>query len=92
MFNSCSMAHNNMEQLKTYAETRLKTINEWYSENGFKMNSNKTQCILFATQNFNRWTESFQITIDGTVKHMEDKVKNLGGIFNSRLSFEHYIK
>ena len=56
------------------------------------MNSNKTQCILFATPNFNKRTETFQITIDDTVRHMEDKVKNLGVIVNSRLSFEHHIK
>ena len=32
------------------------------------------------------------ITIDDTVGHMEDKVKSLGVIFDSRLSFEHHIK
>ena len=40
----------------------------------------------------NKRTETFQITIDDTVRHMEDKVKNLGVIFDSRLSFEHHIK
>ena len=94
MFNSCSVAHlyNNLQQLKIYAETSLKTMKEWYSENGLKMNSNKTQCILFATPNFNKRTETFQITIDDTVRRMEDKVKNLGVIFHSHLSFVHYIK
>ena len=53
--------------------------------------SNKTQCILFATLNFNKRTETFQIIIDDTVRHMEDKVKNLGVIFDSRHSFEHHI-
>ena len=57
-----------------------------------KQNSNKTQCIIFATRNFNKRTETFQITIDDTVRHVEDKVKNLGVIFDSRLSFEHHIK
>ena len=38
---------NNLEQLKIYAESSLKTMKEWYSENGLKINSNKTQCILF---------------------------------------------
>ena len=65
---------------------------EWYSENGLKMDSNKTQCILFATSKFNKRTETFQIIIDDTVRHMEDKVKNLGVIFDSCLSFEHHIK
>ena len=31
---------NNLEQLKIYAETRLTTMKEWYSENVLKMNSN----------------------------------------------------
>ena len=83
---------NNLEQLKIYAETSLKTMKEWYSENGLKITSNKTQCILFATPNFNKRTETFQITIDDTVRHLEDKVKNLGVIFNSHLSFELHIK
>ena len=42
---------NNLLQLKIYAETSLKSMKEWYSETGFKMNSIKTQCILFATPN-----------------------------------------
>ena len=67
-------------------------MKEWYSDNYLKMNSNKTQCILFATPNFNKRTETFQITIDDTVRHMEDRVKNLGVIFDNRLSFEHHIK
>ena len=83
---------NNLEQLKIYVETSLKTMKEWYSENGLEMNSNKTQCILFATPNFHKRTEIFQITIADTVRHMEDKVKNLGVIFDRRLSFEHHIK
>ena len=57
------------------------------------MISNKTQSILFAIPNLNKRTETFQITIiDDTVRHMEDKVKNLGVIFDSRLSFQHHIK
>ena len=67
-------------------------MKEWYRENGSKMNSNKTQCIPFATPKFNKRTETFQITIDDTLRHMEAKVKNLGVIFDSRLSFEHHIK
>ena len=68
---------NNLEQLKIYAETSLHTMKEWYSENGLKINSNKTQCILFATPKFNKRIETFQITIDDTVRYMDDKVKNL---------------
>ena len=68
---------NNLEHLKIYAETSLKTMKEWYSEHGLKINSNTTQCIHFATPNFNKRTETFQITIDQTVRHLEDKVKNL---------------
>ena len=64
-------------------------MKEWYT---VKINSNKTQCILFATQNFKKRTETFQITIDATVRHVEDKVKNLRVVFDSRLSIEHHIE
>ena len=67
-------------------------MKECYSENGLKMNSNKSQCIFFAIPNFNKRAETFQITIiDDTVRHMEDKVKNQRLIFDGRLSFEHHI-
>ena len=33
---------NNLELLKIYAERSPKTMKELYSENGFKMDSNKT--------------------------------------------------
>ena len=56
------------------------------------MNSNKTQCIIFSTPNFNKRTETFEITIDDTLRHMEDKVKNLLMIFDSRVYFKHHIK
>ena len=46
----------------------------------------------FCNLNFNKRTETFQIKIDYTVRHMEDKVKNLWVIFDCRLSFEHHIK
>ena len=49
---------------------------KWF-ENEFK----KTQCIVFATPNFNKRTETFQITIDDTVRHMEDKVKIFDNLF-----------
>ena len=84
--------YSNLEQLKKDAATSLKTMQECDSRNGLKMNSNKTKCILFATPNFSKWTESFQITIDDTVKQTEEKVINMGVIFDSRLSFEHHIK
>ena len=67
-------------------------MKEWYSENGLKMNSNKTQCILFATPNFNKRTGTVQIAIDDTARQREDKVKNRGVIYDHRLSFEHHIK
>ena len=45
-----SGAPNNLEPLKIHAETSLKTMQEWYSKNGLKMNSNKTQCIFCNTK------------------------------------------
>ena len=66
-------------------------MQEWYSENGLKMNSYKTQCIFLQHQISTNGTRSFQITIDGRVNYMEDKVKSQGVIFDSCLSFEHRI-
>ena len=78
--------------LNAHAETSLKTTKYWYSKNGVKMNPNKTQCILFATPKFNKRTETLQLTIDSIVQHVEDNVKNLGVIFDRRISFDCQIK
>ena len=62
---------NNLDQLKIYAETSPPKKQESQTKiSGLKMNSNKTQYILFITPNFYKRTKSFQITIDGTVKRM----------------------
>ena len=71
-----SGTHNNLEQLKIYAETRLKTMKEWYSENGLKMNSNKTQCILFCNTKFQQTDWDISNTIHDTVRHIEDSQKS----------------
>ena len=39
----------------------------------------KLNAFFLPTPNFDKRTESFQITIDGMVKQMEDQVKNLHG-------------
>ena len=92
-FNSCLVAHLKIwSSLKALAEINLKTMKDWYSDNFLKMNPNKTQCILFVTPNFNKRTETFQLTIDSMVKQMEEKVKHLGVLFDSRLSFDCHIK
>ena len=91
-FNSCSVAHLIISSSKNICRDKPKYNERMVRENGLKMNSNKTQFILFATQNFNKRTETFQITIDYTVRHLEDKVKNQMVIFDSLLSFEHHIK
>ena len=61
-------------------------MKEWYNVDGLKMNSNIT------VTNFNKRTETFQMTINGKVKHMDYEAKNPGVILDSRLSFEHHIK
>ena len=59
---------------------------------GWKWIQIKLNAFFFATPNFNKRTETFQITIADTVREMKDKVKNLGVIIDSRLSFEYHIK
>ena len=83
---------NNLEQLKVYAETSLKTMKEWSVKMVWKWIQIKLDAFFFATPNFNKRTETFQITIDNTVRQMNDKVTNLGVMFDSGLSFEHHIK
>ena len=67
-------------------------MKDWYSKIGVKMNPNKTQCIVLVTPKLKKRTETFQLTIDSMVKHTEDKVRNLGVLFDSRLSFDSHIK
>ena len=65
-----------------------------------KMNLIETEWILFATPNLKKRTETFQMTINGTVKHVEDndsmidflkKIPPLS-LFISHVRTPHYIK
>ena len=64
----------------TPSKTSLNTMKEWYSENGLEMNSYLTEYNMFATPNFVKRTETFQITIDDTVSIWKIKSKSLGDI------------
>ena len=76
---------NNLEQLKIYAETSLKPMKEWYSENGLKWIQIKLNTFFMQHQISIGWDVSNNN--DDIVRQMEDKVKNLGVIFKLTVVF-----
>ncbi|KAF7684865.1 hypothetical protein CDIK_4386, partial [Cucumispora dikerogammari] len=81
-----------LETLKYDAETAVKNLKAWYEKNGLKLNSDKSQCILFGS-NSNRKAvpANFSIKIGESEIVAEDKIKSLGVWFDPNLSFKHHV-
>ena len=79
---------NQLEELKKDAETALNHINDWYSSNGLKVNTDKTQCIILGSKaNTRRVPENFVVDCMGTKISLDNEVKSLGVWFDPNLTF-----
>ena len=70
----------------------LTAAETWLAINNLKLNSNKTQCVIFSRKSSkSAFTFSKAANQDS---HMDflDSVKNLGFFLNSNLTIEHQIK
>ena len=84
---------NKLEELKKDAETALTHINDWYSSNGLKVNTNKTQCIILGSKaNTRKVPADFIIDCVGAKISLDNRVKTLGVWFDPNMTFEHHVE
>ncbi len=69
----------------------LHEIKTWFSANFLKLNGSKTEVLLIGTNSILSSSCSFSLSIDGSSVSPSRRVKNLGVIFDSTLSFEAHI-
>ena len=82
------LGHRNIITLENKIQSSVDLIQNWCNENGFKISINKTTGVLFSKRsNLSRIT----IKIDKKQIKMENKVKFLGVIFDSKLTWKPHI-
>jgi len=82
------LSHRNIITLENKIQSSVDLIQNWCNENGFKISINKTTGVLFSKRNnLSRIT----IKIDKKQIKIENKVKFLGVIFDSKLTWKPHI-
>jgi hypothetical protein len=81
----------NWNDLKVRLEACLSDISEWMSSNMLKLNHDKTEVIVFATQNRDRDLTDISLTFDGCVIKPVPVVKNPGAYFDRYLSMDQHV-
>jgi len=72
-------------------EKCLQDIISWMNTNMLKLNTDKTEVIVFSSQNNAKFVEGLTVKVgDSTIKPSQF-VRNLGAWFDSRMNMEHHI-
>ncbi len=77
-----------------FLSTCISKIKEWMSQNFLCLNSEKTEVMLIGSPHQLRKAGSITLSVDGSTSIMKFKIKlkNLGVIFDSNLTFELHVQ
>ena len=70
----------------------LTAVETWLAINNLKLNSNKTQCIIFSRKSSKSAIAFSQAVNQNSSMDFLDSVKNLGFFLHSNLTIKHQIK
>ncbi|MDW0237614.1 MAG: reverse transcriptase domain-containing protein, partial [Nitrososphaeraceae archaeon] len=82
------LGHRNAKLLQNKIQLAINSIQNWCNENGFKISIHKTTGVLFSKGNN---LPKITIKIDQEQIKMENKVKFLGVVFDSKLTWKPHI-
>ena len=83
----------NLDSLIEQAEQTIERAINYFSENGLKVNSDKTQFIFFGSRaNLNKLPENLTIKIGTSHVSPNNQVRNLGVTMDSMLTFDMHIE
>ena len=72
-------------------ESALCTLFQWFAEHQMKVNSNKTQLIVFGTRQMLHDLPKTSINVNGVTVEEIQRVKSLGLVMDRHLSFEPHV-
>ena len=73
-------------------EGTMERVNKYFSENGLKVNSDKTQLIFIGSRAFiDRIPDDIKIRVGNSEISPKDSTKDIGVILDSHLSFEKHV-
>ncbi|KAF2348780.1 Reverse transcriptase domain [Trinorchestia longiramus] len=81
-----------LSQTTSNAEKLLKHVKSWYDQNGLKLNTSKTQCIIFGSKNTIKKLPNLTLTLGNDIIVPVGKVKNLGVWFDQNMSFTSHVE
>ena len=82
----------NLEPLVQRMEATMERVNQYFSDNGLKVNSDKTQFIFVGSRAvIDRIPDDIKIKVGNSYLSPKDSAKDLGVILDSHLSFEKHV-
>ena len=72
-------------------QKQINAISKWCNKWGFKINEDKTVVMIFTRKSVTKYS-NLGIKINGKTLNIVDKVKFLGLIFDSRLTWKEHIQ
>ena len=81
----------NITELITSMETALSAVSDWFGSNSMKVNTSKTQLIIFGTKNTLNDLPPVQLRFGTSVVSESRVVKNLGLTMDRYLTFEDHV-
>ncbi|KAF2346326.1 Reverse transcriptase domain [Trinorchestia longiramus] len=81
-----------LSQTKSNAEILLKHVKSWYDQTGLKLNTNKTQFIIFDSKNTIKKLPNLTLKLGNDIIEPVGKVKNLGVWFDQNMSFTSHVE
>ena len=83
----------NIEEIVNHAERNLVKVNQYFSENGLKMNANKTQFIFIGSRYcISRLPENITVRVGNDSIRPSNSVKNLGVTMDRYFTFDNHVE
>jgi len=87
-----SLSTANLSDSVSSLNSCLSGLHYWFSVHGMSLNPSKSEAILFGTQQRLRTFPNLpSVEFNGTILHLADKIRTLGVILDSSLTFDSYI-
>ena len=83
----------NIAEIVERAERNIVKVNQYFSDNGLKMNANKTQFLFIGSRQYiSKLPDDLSIKVNNDSIKPKENVKNLGVTMDKHFTFENHIE